>query len=118
MRENTAAEIIISSQGNVAVLSATGELDFAICESLRETFQKLEKDNKHIVLDLRETSYLDSEGIKVIVECSKDVMKKEGKVAMVCGKAPQRVMSLSGMDTLFPICPDLETAIRQVTTSS
>lgn len=118
MREITTVKIEISSQGNVAVLSATGELDFNTCETLREAFQSLGEDSLRVVFDLREISFLDSEAIKVIVKCSRDVMEKEGKVAMVCGNVPRRVISLTGVGQLFPVCPDLETAVQYVTTSN
>lgn len=114
MEEGINAKIEVVSRGKLTVLSVSGELDFGNCKTLREEFLKLEANGQKIVFDLQETSYMDSEGLKEIINCSRDVVRSGGEMVLVCGDAPMRVISLAKLDGFFQICPDMEAATHRL----
>lgn len=114
MEEGIDAKIEVFSQGKLTVLSVFGELDFSNCKSLREEFIKLKASGQKIVFDLQKTSYMDSEGLKEIINCRRDIARSGGEMVLVCGDAPMRVILLAKLDEFFQICPNLEEATHRL----
>ena len=111
MERSTKAEIVTNFHGDVVVLSFSGELDLCTCKKFREAFLSLDKGYRKVIFDFRETSYLDSEGLKVILQCRDEIMNQNGSVSMICGDRIKRTIFITKVDKLIPVCPSLEDAI-------
>ena len=74
------AEIEISQEEGVIIVSVSGEFDFGVCEQLIVQLSASGvKDPRGIVYDLDRASFLDSEGIKAMLQCARKVLEKWGE---------------------------------------
>lgn len=117
MGENSNAKVEISFLKSVAVVSASGKLDLSDCNMLQAVVDSLGADSLEVVFDLIEISYLDTEVLKTIDMCSRDIIERGGRVAMaVPGGIPEKMFSLTNMDQQYTVRPDLSTAVQHLAT--
>ena len=62
--------IEVGSAGGAAVVAVAGELDMATADRLVESVAGLPQAHDPIVLDLREVSFLDSSGMRALLDVS------------------------------------------------
>jgi anti-anti-sigma factor len=61
-------EVHIVRQGVASIIRITGEFDLTAAQELRERLREVDRATRELVLDLRETTFIDSTGIGVIVQ--------------------------------------------------
>jgi len=93
--------------GAAVVVAPVGEIDLATVDVLAAEIAVAREDCERLVLDLREVSFLDSAGLRLVLETSRG----EGAFAVVRGPLEvQRVFELVGLDerrlTLLDQPPD------------
>lgn len=84
----------------VLCIRLDGELDHHTAEKLRQSVsEKMEMhDIDHIVLNLKNLSFMDSSGLGVVLGRYKEIKQKQGEM-VVCAISPpvQRLFELSGL---------------------
>jgi len=91
-------EIAQRDGGIEAALS--GEIDLSTVEELQERLETaLEDDPRLIVLDLRQVSFLDSSGLRLILRLNKRQEDNDGRLVLVRGgRRVARVLEITGAD--------------------
>ena len=100
--------------GHVAVIDLSGKItigegDVVLREKVGEL---LDADNKHILLNLKNVSYMDSAGIGELVACYKRAMEKEGVVKLLnpSGKVYD-LLQLTKLEEVFETYRDEKEAL-------
>ncbi len=92
--------IDMETKQSVLLVRLEGELDHHTAETLKNKIESalLERDIRHIVLNLKELSFMDSSGIGVILGRYKQIKEKQGEM-IVCSISPQvkRLFDMSGL---------------------
>ena len=99
-------ELTIRSEraGDVHTIALFGELDLATAGDVEQELQRVEAgDAASIVLDLSGLTFMDSTGVRLLVNASTRSRTDNGRLRLLRGPASvQRVMELSGVDELLP----------------
>ncbi len=99
-----------------AVLALNGEVDVSNTAQVRDAGVKLLTDGAtRLVVDLSRTEYMDSAGLGTLVGMLKRVKEAGGAMA-IAGPQPRvrRLFEITGLDQIFSICEDLDTAMKEV----
>lgn len=105
-----------SRLGNTSVVAICGELDThtagRVAAKLRET---MADDGSCVVVDLLETTLVDSAGIGVLAAAARRVTSIGGTFVLAADD-PQflRTLKITGLDRLFDIEPTLMKAVERV----
>jgi anti-anti-sigma factor len=96
-----------TEQGQTRVVVA-GELDLATEPQLRSRLERLLERNARVLLDLRELTFIDSSGIRLIIEVDEQARDDGTGLRIVPGaRAVQRIFAISGLlETLEFVEPD------------
>lgn len=93
-------EANFTTNENVLIVRLKGELDHHEAERLREEWQtKLKnKQIEHVVLNLKEMSFMDSSGIGVLLGRYKEIAQAGGEL-VVCSVNPslEKIFDMSGL---------------------
>jgi anti-anti-sigma factor len=91
-------EIAERDEGFEAALS--GEIDLSTVGELQERLQpSVDTDPKLIVLDLRQVTFLDSSGLRLILRLNKRQEESGGRLVIVRGgRRVARVFQITGVD--------------------
>lgn len=97
-------KIDVKHKADITIVSPKGELDDYHAPNLNDLFMKLiNEDNKRkILVNLEETSYVDSVGLGTIVLASKKLASLDGQLSLVCTK-PQIVKLLDSSGVMSMI---------------
>ena len=80
--------------GDALVVVPAGEIDLATVDELAHALTAAREEAGRVVLDLREVSFMDSAGLRLVLEASRD-----GLFAVVRGQHEvQRLFALVGLD--------------------
>ncbi|PZE22002.1 anti-sigma F factor antagonist [Paenibacillus xerothermodurans] len=98
--------IEIAQERNVLVVRLKGELDHHTADAVRVRMEDAleSSDVSHIILSLKELSFMDSSGLGVILGRYKQVTARGGKM-VVCDVNPavHRLLELSGLFKILSI---------------
>jgi len=98
------------------VLSVTGEIDLATAPTLERELLRAERSHDLVVIDLSETSFLDSTGLRAIVEANVRLRERDGRLLIVQGPAAvSRLFELTGLSNHLNIVRDEAELERFVT---
>ncbi|MFA5879159.1 MAG: STAS domain-containing protein [Candidatus Margulisiibacteriota bacterium] len=97
-------KIDVKHKKDIVIISPKGELDDYNAPKLNDLFMKLiNEDNKRkFVVNLEETSYVDSVGLGTIVLASKKLASLDGMLSLVCAK-PQIIKLLDSSGVMSMI---------------
>jgi anti-sigma B factor antagonist len=101
----TGFSVLVSQDRTEVVVQARGALDVERAPALRRTLADLIDDGaRSVVVDLRETPYLDSVGLGVLVGALKRARDRGGEVSL-CGpqKNVYELIDLTGLTEVFVI---------------
>jgi anti-sigma B factor antagonist len=104
---------------DVAILTVTGQLDFALCVKLApELDAALRSPARAIVIDLEGVSLVDSSGIALMINASQSLDRAGRELAIACPKGPQRrAFELTALDRQLPMHDSREAALAAVRAS-
>ena len=92
-------EVISRAMPEGVVVSPIGEIDLATIDAVRQQLDAARATTTLVYLDLREVTFIDSAGIRLIVEGARDFDANGGELVVVRGPvAVQRVFDLVGLD--------------------
>jgi anti-sigma B factor antagonist len=99
--------------GDVRVLTAAGELDLFAAPELRERLLALmDAPGAAVVLDLRETTFLDSTALGVIVAAAKAGSASGARLVLVSTQPSiARTLAITGLDRVIAVERELEPAL-------
>jgi anti-sigma B factor antagonist len=97
----------------VIVISAPRNLDIETAKGFKETsFQLCEKSSRGVVLDLRETEYIDSLGVGSIVSVLNHCTARGKKIAIVILEGEvKKILSMTHIDELIDTYENITKAL-------
>ena len=99
-----------SSQGGTEVVTLAGEVDLTTAARLRAELLALAR-SEVLVIDLREVTFMDSTGMGVLVGRLRSARQtgQDLRLVMTHGRV-RRNFEITGLERIFPIYHDLESA--------
>ncbi|MFG2716562.1 STAS domain-containing protein [Streptomyces goshikiensis] len=96
------------------VVEVMGQLDYETFTDLRDVLATLPlKPGHRLVLDLARMEFCDSSGISTLIAARNHAQAAGADVALAAVPAStQRVLRVVGLDQVFPLHPDAESAIE------
>ena len=105
----------------IRVVSLSGELEINRAPALRrELMGAVDNRDTGLVVDMEDTTYLDSAAVNVLFEIAEGLSARQVRLAVVVpeGSLVSRVVSLVDLGSVAPIHPTLEAAVADVRGSS
>ncbi|WP_409289073.1 anti-sigma F factor antagonist [Peribacillus sp. SCS-26] len=101
----------------ILCIRLSGELDHHSAEELREKASAVivEKNIKHIIMNLEELSFMDSSGLGVVMGRYKQIKQKQGEM-IVCAISPpvKRLFEMSGLFKIIKLELSEENALQRL----
>ena len=99
-------------QRDAYIIALEGELDLAGCADLDLALREAERTRaSRIILDLEELTYIDSNGLQVLLEASRRSARNGSRLRLTRGKGnPADMFRLTALDVTLPfteaaLCP-------------
>ena len=91
-------------QASLHSICLFGELDLATAPAVHDELTRVEADDADaIMLDLSNLTFMDSTGVRLLIQANTRSRTSDGRLTLLRGPAAvQRVMELSGVDVLLP----------------
>ncbi len=107
-------EVCVRESGKVAILDIKGEFDLHNANLMKETIRDvMEKGMFNLLVNMDETSYLDSSGIGVLVSTLNSLQKAGGILKIMNIKGPvKKVFEFSQLDMIFKIYDNETDALK------
>jgi anti-sigma B factor antagonist len=88
-------------------------VDLYSSPGLRERIiQLIDEGQTRLIVNLQEVGFMDSSGLGVLVGGLKRLNERGGKLVLVCPEgSPLKVLTITGLDKVFPIHASLEGAL-------
>lgn len=102
-----------SDDDDIVIVALRGALDLHAYEQVRiDLVQELRADGRDIVVDLGGVDFLDSTGLRLLIELAAIASRDRRRcVVVLADDSPlRRVFAISGTDDLLELLPDVETA--------
>ena len=98
---------------SVSVVKVSGRVDSSTAPDLDTTLKDhINTDRYNLVVDLQETDYMSSAGLRALVAALKEAKKHGGNVRIAQPSARvQEVIDLAGLTPVFDIHPDVVEAV-------
>jgi stage II sporulation protein AA (anti-sigma F factor antagonist) len=94
---------------DMAIVKLAGEFDAFTEERIDSVLDALGGDVNHVVMDLREASFIDSHGVRVLIKYELRSREEGFRFAVVPGNGHiRRVFDTLAMDKLLTLLADLE----------
>jgi anti-sigma B factor antagonist len=99
--------------GRIAVIRLPAEIDIANADQVREDLLSvLNQGAVLLVADMSETTFCDSAGVGALARTFRRAEASQGEMRLVVStRAVRRVLTLTGVDRLLDIYPDVATAL-------
>jgi anti-sigma B factor antagonist len=103
----------ISDQDGVTIVEVTGQLIVGNRQELKDDVLKLlDGGSRKFLIDFRDTAYIDSSGLGVLVSLSKKIREKGGEMRLSNLNEDLRTLfELTKLDTLFHIAESRNQAL-------
>jgi anti-sigma B factor antagonist len=97
-------------QGDVTVLSLTGELDISSAGRVEKEISRAEERQPGaLILDLSALEFMDSTGLRIVVSADARARERGGRFAVVRGPdAVQRIFRITRLDERLEILDSVE----------
>jgi anti-sigma B factor antagonist len=108
--------IASSRIGSTAVVAVAGEIDLHTAEQLSDTLRSVSDDDARcVVIDLFETTMVDSAGLGVLASTAKSLRANGGTFVVAADDQRfLRTLRITGLDRLLDVQPTLTQAIDHV----
>jgi anti-anti-sigma factor len=99
----------LERRGKATILHLTGEFDLTVKKTFAASLSGLASGGtKRVIVDLREVAFVDSTGIRLILEAWNQCRRMELEFTVVLGDSPVRATFAElGLDRALPIVDDL-----------
>ena len=101
---------------NVAIVGLKGEVDLYTCPELKEELLRVIHNGAAlVVVDLTETTFIDSTGLGVLIRGVERLNTEGGRLTVVCVDPNMvKVFEVTGLNRVFSIYPTRDEALTQV----
>jgi anti-anti-sigma factor len=100
-------DIATTRRGSALVVAPRGEIDLATVGLVREAVEREHQTGEDLVLDLRDVGFMDTSGLRYVLEIVERAGKDGFDVRLVRGPgAVQRVFEVSGLEPRLPFVDD------------
>ena len=98
------------------LVAVRGDLDLHTAPELREALDRaIDEGRSRLVVDLTETSYMDSSGLTALVLAHKRVRQRSGQLVVVnVDPSIGRTFEITGLHLLFPLVTKRDDAIARL----
>lgn len=94
-------------QGSALVVAPCGEIDLATVDLVRDAVEREKESGDDVVIDLREVGFMDTSGLRYVLELVERASRDGFDVRLVRGPAAvQRVFEVSGLEPRIPFVDD------------
>jgi anti-sigma B factor antagonist len=109
-----------SDRGADAVVTLAGEVDLYTAPELKQELHRLVGEGaRRFVIDMSETTFVDSTTLGVLLSVLKRVRPEAGAVVLVCPDANvRRIFEITLLDRVFPIVDTREEAFVALASSA
>jgi anti-anti-sigma factor len=114
---NEGAHMDVSYQGEVGVVSLTGEVDIVQAHELRERLVgAVGNADLGLVVDLGGTTYIDSVGVSLLFELADRLSQRQLRLAIVLPETGlvRRVIKIVHLDSVAEVHPTIDEAVAAV----
>jgi anti-sigma B factor antagonist len=97
------------------VVRPAGRVDADAAPDLKQRLREIANEGTvHVIVDLKEVSFIDSSGLSALVSGLKALREHAGELSL-CQPQPQalKALRLTLLDRVFPIFPSLEQALHE-----
>jgi HptB-dependent secretion and biofilm anti anti-sigma factor len=95
----------VSPDGRGLTISVEGRFDFSAHRDFRESYERPNVDPDHYTVDLRETTYLDSSALGMLLLLRDHAGGDAAEVKIVnCNPDVRKILTISNFEQLFDIC--------------
>lgn len=99
--------------GGIAILDVAGELDLFTSPKLQEALDGVLRGQARVIVNLSETTYLDSTALRILTAARQEAQEAGGNVGLIYTQPPiDRLMTITGLKDLFPIFPSEAEALE------
>lgn len=103
----------------IQVVAMAGNLDAVTAPELESVLDEcIQSGTTALVLDLSETDYVSSAGLRVILKAAKDLYGKGSFALSGPQEAVQEVLEMTGFDEIIPIHQDVDGALQAVSSAA
>ena len=96
-------DVHVAAVDGHAVVAVAGEIDPVTAAVFWRGIESGLDQSDRLVIDLRDTSFIDSSGIKVLIRAFKRVGQVPEALVVQPSAVAQRVLAVAGLDTIFGI---------------
>jgi anti-sigma B factor antagonist len=109
-------EVSVSYHNGIPVVKAKGDCDLITSRRLTEIVESLVNSGHcRIVFDMRDMTYMDSSGFRVLLEAKKKVADKSGNIVLIGLKSPvERTFKLLNLDDLITRAKTIEEGVQKL----
>jgi anti-sigma B factor antagonist len=75
-------EVFDAEDGDPIIVTLSGELDIAVAPKLREALAEITEEDRDVLVDLEDLTFLDSTGISVLVLACKRIRSQGGAFSL------------------------------------
>jgi anti-sigma B factor antagonist len=105
-----------TTDGGVAVVALTGEHDLYTAPALRERITGVLEDGTALVIDLTQSTFIDSSVLRVLLEARREAHERAVGFAIALEEAGspgvRRMLEVTGLIGVFPVLPARKDALR------
>jgi anti-sigma B factor antagonist len=104
----------IDADGGVVAVAVSGEIDLFTAPELKAAIaDAVDGGSTRIVVDLTQTTFLDSTALGVLIGAVKRLRSSEGALSIVNTDATiAKTFEITGLDQIFTICPTRDEAVE------
>jgi anti-anti-sigma factor len=104
-------DVAIHREGTALVVAPRGEIDLATVGLVKQAVEREQHSGDNLVLDLREVGFLDTSGLRYVLEINEYAARDGFTLHVVRGpRAVQRVFEVAGVEPRLPFVDDPEAA--------
>jgi anti-anti-sigma factor len=95
------------------IVRLRGEIDLSNSDTVRgDLLDAVTRDGEGMILDLRETTYLDSSGVRLLFELAERLHARRQRLVLVVSEEAliRRVVVLTKLDDVVPLVPTIDEA--------
>ena len=110
------AHVVGDHHGDIPVAAIDGEIDASNTADVGQRLRGLITNRgEALVVDLVETSYIDSAGINLLFGLVDELRQRQQRLLLVVGEPSPiaRMLAIAGLDVAVPIHPTREAALRE-----
>ncbi len=107
--------IHVEKESNYSVVHVTGKIDATTSDELEDTLvDLLEQEEHNIILDMKDTTYISSAGLRVLVVITKQVYDSGSFCLCNATDNVLEIIEMAGFNAFINIYDDLSTAKKQI----